>query len=371
MPRSRDVQVEPSVIVEVAERRRHGATPQRDARARGGLDEPPEVAAEQVPGDEQVLALVVVVIADRQGHPTLEQAGHAVGERLHAGEPAPRRHVGEPDRRRDRPRVLAGHGHVLIESEDGVTHERAARAPQALETDLVGGGDFHGAMEPVRLSRRLRRATRASEPETALEKPRGLARQLGELPLQRLELPGRVRGGAAREQQVHELEPRGDVRRSAGQHQSQQGLLTLPLARIGRAPGELRERVQRPDVRGIAPEHALDFTARLRLPPGQLVHLGQHQPDVVARRIERGGPVELGFGLAVTAPAQVDEPEVGVPERLVGDEGHDLAELRFGLGKLVLLQVGQAPGPGGEGRVAASHLVRGPLPRRRSPARCH
>ena len=141
--------------------------------------------------------------------------------------------------------------------------------------------------------------------------------------------------------------------------------------RIGRAPGELRERVQRPDVRGIAPEHALDFTARLRLPPGQLVHLGQHQPDVVARRIERGGPVELGFGLAVAAPAQVDEPEVGVPERLVGDERHDLAELRFGLGKLVLLQVGQAPGPGGEGRVAPSHLVRAPLSRRRSPARCH
>src|SRR2546429_3792791 len=66
-------QVEPSVIVEIAERRRHGGTPQRDARARGGLDEPPEVAAEQVPGDEQVLGLVVVVIADRQGHATLDR----------------------------------------------------------------------------------------------------------------------------------------------------------------------------------------------------------------------------------------------------------------------------------------------------------
>src|SRR5207247_312042 len=187
--------------------------------------------------------------------------------RNRAGPPPP-----SPLPRTSSPGRRCGYGQVLIEGEDGITHESAARAspPQALEADLVGGGDFHGAMEPLRLSRRVRRATRASELESALEKPRGLARQLGELPLQRLELPGRVGGGAAREQQVHELEPRGDVRRSAGRHPSQQGLLTLPLVRIGRAPGELRERVQRPDVRGIAPEHALDFTARLRPPPGQL-----------------------------------------------------------------------------------------------------
>src|SRR5256885_8081679 len=46
-----------------------------------------------------------------------------------------------------------------------------------------------------------------------LEEARRLSGQLRQLTLQRLELGGRIVGGAAREQEVHQLEPRRDVRR--------------------------------------------------------------------------------------------------------------------------------------------------------------
>ena len=77
--------------------------------------------------------------------------------------------------------------------------------------------------------------------------------------------------------------------------------------------------------------------------------------------------MQLGFGLARAALAQVDEAQVGVPERLLGSECHDLVKLRFGAWQLLLLQVGQAPGPGRERRVAP-RLVRAG---RRSPACRH
>ena len=142
----------------------------------------------------------------------------------------------------------------------------------------------------------------------------------------------------------------------------------LPLPRVGGPPGELRERVQRPNVCRVAAQHPLDLPARVGLPPRQLVHFGERQADIAVGRIERRGPTELGFGLAVAAASQVNEPEVGVAERLVRGQRHDLAELRFGLGQLVLLQVGQAPGAGGEGGVALRHLVLG---WRGSPASHH
>src|SRR5207253_11352662 len=121
---------------------------------------------------------------------------------------------------------------------------------------------------------------------------------------------------------------------------------------------------QGPNVGGIAPPHAVDFAARVRLPPRQTVHLAEHQADVRVRGIERGRPWQLGFGLARASLAQVDEAQVGVPERLLGREGHDLAELGFGAWQLLLLLVSEAPGPGRERRVAP-RLVRAG---RRSPA---
>src|SRR5213592_5116778 len=122
--------------------------------------------------------------------------------------------------------------------------------------------------------------SRSRRTEGALEEARGLSRQLRELTLQNFELGGRIVGGAAREQEVHQLEPRRDVRRSAGDYLAQVALLASPLPRVGRAPGELGGSVQRSDVGGIAAQYSLDLAARLRLPPGQLVHFGEHQPDI-------------------------------------------------------------------------------------------
>src|SRR2546422_9041570 len=88
--------------------------------------------------------------------------------------------------------------------------------------------------------------------------------------------------------------------------------------RVGRAPGELGGSIQRPDVGGIAAQYSLDLAARLRLPPGQLVHFGEHQRGIVVGRIERRRPAELGLGLAIATFPQVDEPEVGIAHGLVG-----------------------------------------------------
>ena len=105
---------------------------------------------------------------------------------------------------------------------------------------------------------------------------------------------------------------------------------------------------------------------RVGLPAGLLVHAGQHQPDISVGGIERRGTAELGFGVAIATFPQVHEPEVRIPEGLIRGERHDLTELRFGAGQLILLQVRQSPGPGRERRVAPG-LVSSPT-RRRSPA---
>ena len=182
-PRGRDVEVEPSVVVEIAERRRDRAVPERQPRAGAGFDEASEGAAEQVARDEQVFGLVVVVISHRQRHPALERARQAIGQRLHDLESAPRRHIGETDGRRDRPRIVARHGDVGVEREHRIAHECTGRAAQAFEGDLVGRGDLHGAMEPGRLRRGLCRPTGARQHEGSLEKARRLPGQLGELAL--------------------------------------------------------------------------------------------------------------------------------------------------------------------------------------------
>ena len=276
----RDVQVDPSIVVVIAERGRGGAIAQHDARARRGFDEPPLVTAKQMTRDEQILRLIIVVIAHREGHGALERTGQAVGERLHALEPAPGCDISEPDLRGHRPSVLGGNRQVRVERQDGIADQWVAPAAEVLQADLIRGGDFHRLMEALRRSRGLGRSPRPRRTEGALEEARGLSRQLRQLALQNLELGGRIVGGTAREQEVHQLEPRRDVRRSAGDHLAQVTLLALPLLRIGRAPGELSGSVQRPDVGGIAAQYSLDLAARLRLPPGQLVHFGEHQPDI-------------------------------------------------------------------------------------------
>jgi hypothetical protein len=123
--------------------------------------------------------------------------------------------------------------------------------------------------------------------------------------------------------------------------------------------------MESPKVGGIAAQYAVDFPARVGLATGLPVHTRQHQGDVTVGGIERPSPAELGFGLAVATFPQVDEPEVRVPQGLIGGERHHLRELRLGAGELILLQVRQSPGPGGEGRITSRLLTA----RRRSPAR--
>ena len=215
-------------------------------------------------------------------------------------------------------------------------------------------------MEPRRGRRGLRRPAGPGRAECAREHLRGLARQLRQLPLQRLQLCGRVAGSAAREEHIHQLQPGDQVCRRLACHAPQVALLPRPLRRVGGPRGELRQRVQRANVRGIAAQRPFDLRARVARPPRQGVHAGQHQGDVVVRRVERRGPVQLRLGLAVPPRPQIHEPQVGVPERLVRGERDHLLKRRFRLGQPVLLQVGQSPGAGGEGRVAARRLVSAP-----------
>src|SRR3989449_5835680 len=74
-----------SIVVVIAERGRGGAIAQHDARARRGFDEPPLVTAKQMTRDEQVLRLIIVVIAHREGHGALEigRAHVELQSRLH------------------------------------------------------------------------------------------------------------------------------------------------------------------------------------------------------------------------------------------------------------------------------------------------
>jgi len=305
--------------------------------------------------DEQVLRLVVVIISHRQRHGALLRRDDTVGEPRHALEPTPRSHIGEADRRRDAPRVLSGHGQVGVEPQHRIADDCTGcgtRTAQSLETDLVARGDLHGAVEEPGLSRRFGRAARARQKEGALEEACGLARQLRQLPLQRLELAGGVTGRSPREQEVHELESNDDIRGSAGHHLSQEVFPALPLPGVGGPRGELCQGIQRADVGGIAPQHAVDFAARVGLPTGLPVHARQHQSDVTVGGIERRGAAQLDFGVAGATFPQVYEPEVRIPEGLIGGERHDLLELRFGTGELILLQVRQSPGSGRESRVA-------------------
>ena len=66
-----------------------------------------------------------------------------------------------------------------------------------------------------------------------MEEARGLVGQLRQLALQRLELGGRIVGGGAREQQVHQLETGRQVRRGADHHLAQVALLAPPPLRSG------------------------------------------------------------------------------------------------------------------------------------------
>src|SRR5213078_431639 len=84
--------------------------------------------------------------------------------------------------------------------------------------------------------------------------------------------------------------------------------------------------------------------------------------------LEESSAAERRFRLARAALTQIDEAQVGVPERSIGRERHHLLKLRFGARQLLLLQVGEAPGPGRERRVAPRLLcARGG----RSPASGH
>jgi len=148
-----------------------------------------------------------------------------------------------------------------------------------------------------------------------------------------------VASRSAREEEVHQLEPGDDIRRSPGHHVSQQALPALPLPGVGGPLSQDRERVQGPHVGRIAPQHAGDFAVRVGFPAGLHVHAGQHQPDVTVGGIERRGTAELGFGVAIATFPQVYEAEVRKPEGLIGNERHDLTELRFGTGQPILLEV--------------------------------
>src|SRR5213595_3263409 len=90
-------------------------------------------------------------------------------------------------------------------------------------------------MEALRRRRGLGRSPRPRRTEGALEEARGLSGQLRQLTLQYFELGSCIVGGAAREQEVHQLEPRRDVRRSAGDHLAQVALLASPILRSGEA----------------------------------------------------------------------------------------------------------------------------------------
>ncbi len=230
-PAGRDVQVDPAIVVVIAEDRRRGAIAEHDAGARRGLHEAPEHAAKQVARDVQVFGLVIVVVADGQGHAALERRRQAVGECLHAFQPASGRHVPETDIRRHSTRVLGGHRDVLVERQDGIAHQRGAPAAQALEASLVGGGDLHCMMKLFRGRPGL--AAGPGHPEGTVEEARGLRRQLWQFTLQRLELGDRIVGGAAREQEVHQLDTGRQVRRGAAHHLAQVALLAPPPLRIG------------------------------------------------------------------------------------------------------------------------------------------
>ena len=82
-------------------------------------------------------------------------------------------------------------------------------------------------------------------------------------------------------------------------------------------------------------------------------------------RPRRPADIDWNRTIRVNLRNYLPEHRTVVPERLVGSKGHDLAELGFGLRQLVLLQVGQSPGAGGDGGVALRRLVRR---RRSSPA---
>src|SRR5947208_14045632 len=62
----RAVQVDPSIVVVIAEPGPGGAIARPDARARPGFDEPPLVTANKMTRDEPVLRLIIVVMTPRE-----------------------------------------------------------------------------------------------------------------------------------------------------------------------------------------------------------------------------------------------------------------------------------------------------------------
>src|SRR5439155_782989 len=138
---SRNEQVEPSVVVVVTEGGGDGPIAQPNAGAGGRLGGACQLVVEQASRNEHVLAAVAVVIASRQ-----RGVAGGVGERRHVCEPGGGGHVAEADRRRDRARVLRRRREYVVEREDRVARESAARAPPLLEARLVGCGRLLIAM---------------------------------------------------------------------------------------------------------------------------------------------------------------------------------------------------------------------------------
>ena len=208
-------------------------------------------------------------------------------------------------------------------------------------------------------------ATGARQGQGLLEEPVGLTRQLGELPLERLEL-GRRRvppappAPPAGEQHLHEVEPRRHVAGCA--------LHDPAEVRLSGRGVELDQLVQRAQLARAAPQHAVHLAARLRRAAGQLVDFGERQSDVVARRVQCRRPPDLPLGLVVAALPQLHQSEVRVAQRLIGRQRDDLAKRRFRLSELLAPQVREAERPrredGGVALEAPSH----PLPPRRLPA---